>query len=272
MLDIALLSWRGSQIAWQSPAGMRPVDVFAGGPRAFERGFGGFLNTCGFDHIRQPTDGLPLHGSAPFTPARLMDSGENWDAEEPLLYCEGEAVCRRQGDPAYRMRRRVEAPIGGATIRIRDTVEVIGPDPATVLALYHFNVGYPAVRDGTEVLLDKGRVAGPLSIPETEARAATLHRAYGDWADCRVVSPDCGPAIDFRWRTDTLPWLQLWRNLRPHSGVLSIEPCSIGRLTDGANEPSLPLNAGEARSFAIDIAFASTRYNRQFRGGRGAQV
>ncbi|MCT9000656.1 MULTISPECIES: DUF4432 family protein [Chelativorans] len=257
MLDIAALSWHGSQIAWQSPAGMRPVDVSGGDQRVFEHGFGGFLNTCGFDHIRQPVDGLPLHGSAPFTPARLLSFGENWDAEEPILRCEGEATCWRHGGYGYRLRRRIEAPIGGATIRIRDRVEIIGPDPAAVLALYHFNLGYPAVRNGTQVLLDGNRVVGPLSPPESKPQTPTLHRASAGWAVCHVVLAHRGAAIAFRWRTDTLPWLQLWRDLRPHRGVLSIEPCSIGRLPDGANEPSPPINAGEARSFAIDIAFAS---------------
>lgn len=259
MLDIAVLSWRGSQIAWQSPAGMRPVEISDGGLRAFERGFGGFLNTCGFDHIRQPAKGLPLHGSAPFTPARLTACGENWEGEAPVLYCEGVATCWRHGGYGYRLRRRIEAPIGGATIRIRDTVEVIGPDPAPVLALYHFNLGYPVVAGGTEVLLDGERVAGPLSSPqEAKAKAATLHKPTDSWADCQVASPNLGLTIRFRWRTDTLPWLQLWRDLRPNSGVLSIEPCSVGRLPDGANELSPYLGLGEVSSFVLDIVLDET--------------
>lgn len=258
MLDIAVLSWRGSQIAWQSPAGMRPVDVSEGGLRAFERGFGGFLNTCGFDHIRQPANGLPLHGTAPFTPARLMAYGENWERDEPVLYCQGEVDCWRHGCPGYLLRRRIEAPIGGATIRIRDMVEVIGHEPAAVLALYHFNLGYPMIRGGTEVLFDGKCVVGPLTPPETNVQKPTLHRASAGWSVCHVVSPDGGPVVGFRWCTDTLRWLQLWRDLRPRHGVLSIEPCSIGCLADGANAPSPPINAGETRSFAIDIAFEST--------------
>ena len=253
MLDIAVLSWCGVQLAWQSPAGMRPVYASSDELRAFERGFGGFLNTCGFDHIRQPANGLPLHGTAPFTPVRLISYGEDWEAPEPLLYCEGESVCWRHGRARYRMRRRIESPIGGATIRIRDSIEVVGTDPAPLMALYHFNLGYPVVGKGSEVLLAGERVEGPLSPPEATAQASTLHKAAAEWADCRVTTPGRGIAVDFRWRTDTLPWLQLWRDLRPGSGVLSIEPCSIGRLPDGANEPSPALAAGESRSFAIDI-------------------
>jgi hypothetical protein len=251
MLDISLLFWRGAQIAWQSPAGMPPVSVSAGSERRFEHGFGGFLNTCGFDHIRQPANGFPLHGSAPFTPARLTAYAEDWDAAEPVLYCEGEIVSWRYGGGGHRLHRRIEAPIGGREIRIRDRVCVIGSDPAPVLALYHFNLGYPIVCEGTTVRLGESLITDPLMPPENEARPSELFRASGEWANCRVASP-AKVAVEFRWRTDTLPWLQLWRDLRPGCGVLSVEPCSLGRNGDGTNAACLPLEAGSSQSFAID--------------------
>ena len=260
MLDVATLSWRGVQIGWQSPAGLSPRALRssdADRDRLFNRGFGGFLNTCGFDHIRQPAGGRPLHGSAPFTPARLISFGENWDAEDPVLYCEGEAVVWAYGAGGHRLRRRIEAPIGGATLRIRDTVEVIGPEPAPVMALYHFNLGYPAIRAGTEVLLGGRPVAGPLAPPEEEAAPSSIYPVSSASASCRVgAAGSDGPAIEIHWRADTLPWLQLWRDLRPGAGVLSVEPCSLGRLPDGGNAPSAPLDPGEMTHFAIDVALS----------------
>lgn len=253
MLDVATLSWRGVQLGWQSPAGLRsPAFMPAGDGRRFDAGFGGFLNTCGFDHIRQPAGGRPLHGSAPFTPARLIAHGEDWDADEPLLFCEGEAVVWRHGAGSHRLRRRIEAPVGGTTLRLRDTVEVIGAEPAPLLALYHFNLGYPAIGEGTEILLDGRRIAGIDTLPEGGApMPPVVHSVTEPWATCRVSG---GVAMDFRWRTDTLPWLQLWRDLRPGAGVMSVEPCSAGRRPDGSNEPTPLLAPGERRSFAIDIA------------------
>jgi hypothetical protein len=253
MLDIVTLSWRGVQLGWQSPAGFRSPAFMPGGEeRRFDVGFGGFLNTCGFDHIRQPAEGRPLHGSAPFAPARLIAYGEDWDAKEPLLYCEGEAVVWRYGAGSHRLRRRIEAPIGGGVIRLRDTVEVIGAEPSSLLVLYHFNLGYPAIGEGTEILLDGRRIAGVDTLPESGSPAPpVLHSATGSWANCRVSGRE---VIDFRWRTDMLPWLQLWRDLRPGAGVMSIEPCSVGRRPDGSNEPTPLLAPGERRSFAIDVA------------------
>lgn len=262
-LDVGTLSWRGIQLGWQSPAGFRSPALASpesDGGLGFNRSFCGFLNTCGLDHIRHPRDGQPLHGELPFTPARLTACGEDWQAEEPLLYCEGEVVQWRYGGEGYRLRRRIEAPVGAATIRIVDTVENIAPKPAPLMALYHFNLGYPAVAAGTEVKLDGRTVIGPLAVPEDAPVPATVVAAdAAAMCCCEVVAPPghgAAPTVTFRWRADTLPFLQLWRDLRPRSGVLSVEPCSTGRAADGANQPGEPLEPGESRSFRIEISLA----------------
>lgn len=253
MMDIATLSWRGVQIGWQSPAGLRQPSMAAtGSERRFSGGFGGFLNTCGFDHIRQPAGGRPLHGSAPFTPARLLAHGEDWDAAEPMLFCEGEVVVWSHAGLGHRLRRRIEAPIGGASLTIRDRVEIVGPQGAPILALYHFNLGYPLIGAGAEIRLEGGTIAGPLAAPEQAPAPPVLHATTSQTATCRVSGAQA--SIDFRWRSDTLPWLQLWRDLRPGSGALSVEPCTTGRAADGANEVSEPLQPGEGLSFEIGIA------------------
>lgn len=256
MLDIATLSWRGVQLGWQSPAGFRLPPPGVDPERRFNAGFGGFLNTCGFDHIRQPAGGRPLHGSAPFTPARLTAHGEDWDADEPVLFCEGEAVAWAYGTGGYRLRRRIEAPIGGRTIRLRDTLEAVGAEALPMLALYHFNLGFPAIGKVTQLFLDGRLIAGPLELPSPSAPGpSVLHEVQGDWASCCVTG---GETTEFRWRTDTLPWLQLWQDLRPGCGVLSVEPCSAGRRPDGSNEATPLLAPGEKRSFAIDVVVGGT--------------
>lgn len=265
LMDIATLSWRGVQLGWQSPAGLRrPDSSRADRERRFSTAFGGFLNTCGFDHIRQPADGRPLHGSAPFTPARLTAYGEDWDAAVPMLFCEGEALCWAHGGFGYRLRRRIEAPIGGNSLSLRDRVTVIGAEPAPVMALYHFNLGYPMIEGGSTIELDGERLAGPLSMPEDTLTPASLHPATSAQASCRVHSQ--AVTIAFHWNTVDLPWLQLWRDLRPGAGVMSIEPCSTGRLDDGRNAPSAPLAPGGSRVFGIDIDLADGQRSNELFG------
>ena len=56
--------------------------------------------------------------------------GEDWERDEPVLFCEGEVVAERSSAASMlRLRRRIEAPIGGREIRIVDRVENLGCRP-----------------------------------------------------------------------------------------------------------------------------------------------
>ncbi len=130
-LDIGPLWWKGTQLAWQAPAGFRSAaltDLDSEDGRGFSRSLSGFLVTCGLDHTRQPAAGHPLHGRLPYTPARVTAYGEDWRAAVPVLYVEGEVTQARLGGEVLRLHRRIEAPIGGATFTIRDPVENLGAD------------------------------------------------------------------------------------------------------------------------------------------------
>ncbi len=72
-LDIGPLWWKGTQLAWQAPAGFRSpalTDLDSEDGRGFNRSLSGFLVTCGLDHTRQPvadsrcTGGCPLRRRA----------------------------------------------------------------------------------------------------------------------------------------------------------------------------------------------------------------
>jgi hypothetical protein len=260
-LDIGPLWCCGIPVAWQSPTGFQSPtlhDAEADEGRGFNRSFSGFLVTCGLDHIRQPANGHPLHGRLPFTPARLLAYGEDWDRPEPILFCEGEITQARYGGESLRLRRRIEAPIGACEIRIEDTVENLGTEVSPHAMLYHFNLGYPAVATGTEVQLGSQVVLGPIVLPDvTDSREAVSHPSPEvTQALCTVTTPtldDTRFSLEIRFGADTLPYLQVWRDLRPNAGVLAIEPCTSERRGDGQSGPERPLTVGERRHYALKI-------------------
>ncbi|CAH1687703.1 Galactose mutarotase-like enzyme [Hyphomicrobiales bacterium] len=260
-LDIGPLWWRGLPLAWQAPAGFSsPALHDAEGDRGFgfNRSFSGFLVTCGLDHIRQPANGHPLHGRLPFTPARVTAYGEDWDRDEPVLFCEGEVVQARFGGEAFRLTRRIEAVIGGSCLSITDEVENIGTSPTPQASLYHFNLGFPALADGTRVERNGQRLLGPLVVPDPAASRDSIATAieHGDVASCRVSTPSLGTAglgIDFTWGRESLPYLQLWHDLRPHACVLGIEPCTSARQEGGLSGPENKLMPGERRIYQLRV-------------------
>lgn len=264
-LDIGPLWWRGRQIAWQAPTGFGHPSRRTGDAEA-ARGFdlSGFLVTCGLEHIRQPIDGHPLHGRLPFTPARITGHGSDWRSDPPVLFCEGEVTQRHPHGEHFRLRRRIETPIGGSGFSISDTVENLTTTPQRQASLYHFNIGFPMLTDGTVVEHAGRRLLGPLSVPDAASsrEAASWPVDAARQAECtvRTIGPaDGGPSITFAWNAGTLPHLQLWHDLRPGRCVLSIEPCTSPRLTEGRSGKEPVLEPGETRRYEIRISVNERR-------------
>lgn len=265
-LDIGPLWHRGIPVAWQSPTGFRSPalhDPEGDGGRGFNRSFSGLIATCGLDHVRQPADGHPLHGRLPFTPVRILAYGEDWERDEPILFCEGEVVQARYGGEALRLRRRIEAPVGGCEIRIADRVENIGAAPSPQAILYHVNLGFPAIGPGTQVDLDGRTLLGPIRLPDPDDLPAAVSHDAGahERATCRVLTPGRdggGFTVSLSFDTATLPHLQVWRDLRPNVGVLAVEPCTSARKADGRSGPEAVLAPSESRCYSLVLRFAGT--------------
>jgi hypothetical protein len=256
-LDIGPLWWRGLPVAPQGPAGFRHPRWHrrdAEGTSGFKASFAGFLVTCGLEHIRQPADGHPMHGRLPFTPAALGGYGADWQRDVPILYCEGDVVQRHPGGEHFRLRRRIEAEIGGTRLSIRDTVENLAATPQRQASLYHFNIGHPALDDGTMVEHAGRRRLGPLRLPDDGASREAFSMAVPpeERATCIVTCPKT--TFEFGWATATLPHLQLWHDLGPGACVLSIEPCTSARLQGGASGEEALLAPGALRRYALDVS------------------
>ena len=275
-LDIGPVWRRGVPVAWQGHNGFRSPhlhDPEGDGGFGFSRSFSGFLVTCGLDHTRQPSDGHPLHGRLPFTPARVSAYGEDWERDEPVLFCEGEVMQARLGGEGLRLHRRIEAPIGGMTMRLMDRVTNLGCHPQNHEILYHFNLGHPAIGPGSTVRLGRDDIAGPLEAPDATGSSTVVCRrpppdsAPDGTATCTVTTPsgtpdsgttDGGIRTSFTFDTSSLPFLQVWRDSAMHQNVLGIEPCSTDRREDGRSVAGAPLPGGESVTYRLCVGFGET--------------
>ena len=261
-LDIGPLSWRGTPIAWQAPHGFRSPALHVAesdGGYGFDRAFSGLLATCGLDHIRHPSGTHPHHGRIAMTPARITGYGEAWNVGEPLLFCEGEVLQSRYKGEALLLRRRIEAPIGGSELRISDRVENVGTGPTPQALLYHFNFGFPGIGQDTTLASDEFATFEPLDFGKADAESAALCLPAGaanGTATCtlRVPLQDGGErTIALFFETETLPFVQVYRDLRANSGLLAIEPCTSERIGAGRSSPEPTLNPGESRTYKLRL-------------------
>jgi hypothetical protein len=293
--DIGRLALHGVTVSWHSAAGNRHpahIDRFAEGGQGWLTGMSGFLGTCGFDHIRQPERELaqhlplhptaeidyPLHGGGAMQPARLIGYGIDEDAAEPFIWCEGEVIQSMVFRGALRLRRRIELPLGGSTLTLRDTVTNIGPTTLPSMMLYHFNLGYPLVDESS--LLDLGAASnlwanhtqdpcqpyGPTPRhPVSEISVHQQHNSDG-LARCRLANPKNGLGVEIAYGTATLPYLQLLRVRGAGYSLIGIEPCSTAKRSraEAREADEMPLLApGESRRFAIDISAFSETFERE---------
>ena len=293
-MDVGAVRYRGAPIGWQSPTGFRsPWLHDPEGERGlgFLRSFTGFMNTCGLDHAffmetvpaeryaypaREAVD-QPLHGRAPLTPARLVGYGARWEGDDCVLWAEGEVVQAAMFGEDLHLHRRIEARLGGSGFTVEDRVENHGFARTPHMLLYHVNLGWPLLDEGSEFRAPVERVmwrsheayrngVGYRTMPPPQPTGfveQVYTHAVGAEEDGTVPAAlvnrrldlgGDGPGLAFLIEYDRaeLPVLLEWQNVREGGYVLGIEPSTAHPGGSALNEEHGLLHwldHGEARRY-----------------------
>ena len=248
-LDLGAAWFRGLPLAWIAPAG-------EGGAEAAdwrEAWGGGLVTTCGLDNVGAPSEGIGLHGTYTFQPARDVTTERST----------AEAVVRGSVDDprGLHVERTIRTAVGAGRVELVDVTANTGLRALEAPQLYHVNLGWPVWDVGARVESDADEVRPrdldaeshdwrtapePTAAPERVWEHAGATRAS-------LVNERLGLRVTI---ASDLP--RLWQWIDPSPGVyaLGIEPanCSVlGRAHDRA-EGTLPfLDPGEERSTRIAI-------------------
>lgn len=251
-MDIGPLRWQGMPVSWEHPSGFVSAaytSLHSDADTGIGRAISGYLVTCGLENVRRPSNGSPLHGSLPLTPARIIRHGEDWKAETPVLFAEGESVMAHLSGSSFRLTRRIQAPIGGNRFSLTDRVENIGPEPAEMKILYHFNLGFPLVGQGTRVVLNRREHFRLDELGGEQTHLCGVSGSGGGRTEVRVERPegDGLPAqsIVILSKSEPLPFLQIWNDPRLRRNILAIEPTNCDRSDDGTSLSGTVLEPGE---------------------------
>ncbi|EJT05094.1 DUF4432 family protein [Rhizobium sp. CCGE 510] len=237
-----------------------------GDPR-IDHSLEGFLFTCGPDHIRhrQPIAGrsdgkvYPLHGSVSGHAAKVL-----W-----TKYENGNAECRADIDitTVEGLPQRIERlwRIDGATGEVQLEDRVVNTSDRTVptFLMYHMNTGGKWLDESTRL---EGRMLENGGLPWTFGEAAggifcvPAPATEEGFAEIRLgpIAAVGGRTLRVRFRADTLPHLQVWRNQKAPADIIGIEPVSHRWVSrdelQAAGEFNM-LAPGESRSYALSFAF-----------------
>lgn len=219
-LDVAALVIDGIDL---SPGDAIPSD---GDPR-IDHALKGFLFTCGPDHIRHPEPRAagghyPLHGSLAGT--RVLT--EALTASEHA--CLASLDIRLADGGIVRLTRRWSMAQGA--VHLKDRVENIGGTAFPPMWMYHLNIAGRFFDDSTGI---RGDMVPSGSQGWRFGEGESAHMLFPAVASDGWASVEIGPfpalehrTLKVRFRTDTLPFLQMWRCQRGEADVVSIEPVS----------------------------------------------
>ncbi len=260
-MDIADCEHRGRAIGWHSPTGFRHPglhDYEGEGGLGWLRSFSGLMVTAGLDHTLFMHDddaghynygprakvSSSLHGRVGTIPARLTGYGERWEGDRCILWCEGVIQQSTMFGEDLHLHRRIEADVGGDSIRLHDRVVNHGFSPTPHMFLYHINVGHPVLAEGSRYLAPLRETVwaahagadyaasgvGYRRMPAPQARfheQVWQHEMVADTegrVPVALVNDTLGVGLLVETRKDQFPAQYEWQALQAGQYALGIEP------------------------------------------------
>lgn len=232
-----------------------------GDPR-IDHSLEGFLFTCGPDHIRHPQPIVgdatgrkyPLHGSFSSHPAEithwsLVDGNAEAAARVPVVLADG-------GSALLERMWRIDGASG--EVSLEDRVTNTSDHPRPTFLMYHMNVAAKLFDDPVQLQSTSFENGGfgwrfgeePGSVFCVPAQAEK------GWASLTLgpIASIGSRSLKVSFRTDTLPYLQVWRNQKAPANVLGIEPVSHRWVDRAELEEAGEFNVlqpGESRTYGL---------------------
>jgi hypothetical protein len=289
-LDLGLAEHKGRGFGWCSPTGIRHPGLHENadeGGVTWLRSFSGLLTTGGLDHTfaaaevdasqyRYPlrkTMYHGLHGRVANIPARLGGYGESWAGDRCLLWAEGQVRQAAVFGEHLLLHRRIESEIGSNEIRITDTVRNEGFERSPHMLLYHLDLGWPLLDEGTKFLAPIARtlwyspvvsaqrspyhtIAAPIPAFDEQAYEHELVADSQGRMRVAVVNERLEFGVMVEWFASEFPRFLQWLHLREGAYVMGVEPSTHHVQGDQAARDDgtmIWLEHGESRTYRTVI-------------------
>ena len=279
-LDLGPLWAGGQQVSWQSTTGaVHPAYYHA---EDWLRSFhGGMLTTCGLQNVGLPSEdegaSYGLHGRVSNIAARNVTHRVIEEDGRFVAEVTGEMRETQVFGADLLLRRRITLPMGEAVVHVRDEVVNQGHAPAGLMLLYHLNLGYPVVAEGSIMSTPPAEI-----VPRDDAAASAIdqradfpapqdgfaEKVYrheltptdAETVSATVVNPGFEPTggigVTVSWDPRELPRMWQWRMLGPGMYVTGLEPanCDLaGRAAEREAGTLQLLEPGERQTFGVSV-------------------
>jgi Domain of unknown function (DUF4432) len=292
-MDVGWCDYRGASLAWIPPS-------LLAAPWFFEQqtefgwlrtALGGLNNTCGLIHIgnpettdvghynfpARPQERYGVHDRAALIPGEIVSFGERWEGDDCLLEAVGRVTQAQAYGENLVLTRTYRARLGRSGFVMEDVIENRGFLPVEHMLLYHFNIGFPFVDEGAELiapfaappkLLGTADLADPASwsrfiAPQQSWIQQTFEHDLAPDAEGRVhvaiANPRLGSggtAVSISYDSRAMPRYIEWRMMAEGQYAVGVEPCTNGFGRDAVKAAGelITLAPGESRSYRTELA------------------
>jgi len=277
-MDISLADYKGCPLAWRSANGDVHPSYFDPRGTGWARSFpGGLMTGCGMSFLGAPCidagEELGLHGRLSNLPASEVRTETRWEDNTCIMQLHGSVRESGLFKENLLLRRTIETRLGESRITIHDHVKNEGYQTAPLMMLYHINVGWPLVDDGSRLLLNAKSMKPRDAEAEKGVDEATsfsspipgyreqvfFHdlRADADgFATALLLSSKRHMGLYVRFRQKELPRYIEWKMTGQGTYVVGMEPanCGVGgRAKERAAGTLQFLEPGEDRLFFVQL-------------------
>jgi hypothetical protein len=280
-MDVGLAEIDGVPLSFMTGVGYAHPAYFSERGREWERIFpGGLFVTGGLDTFGQASvdEGVEFgqHGRASAVPARGVSWDADWDGDDYVLRARGRVKQVGFHAENLQLTREITAKLGENRFTVHDVVENLAGRPEPHQILYHFNVGFPLLDEGTELEVastvqpvsenaraagvDAKQVHGPIYGFQQQLFVHDVEPDADGWVAARVVNRAFdggrGLTLTIRYRKDELPYLWQWRNFKERAYVMGVEPANahMGGRAYNREQGTLPiLETGERREYHLEV-------------------
>lgn len=283
-MDIADAFYNEHSLAWLSHSGVSKAEALSDKGIEWLRTFGGGLVvTCGLSHVGGPEKDefgeRGIHGQISNTPAEIVSVIQpdpltgNMEMSITGIIRESQALGNRM-----ELRRTISSTLGKSTIRIQDEVINRGNTEAPHMLLYHCNLGWPLVDEGSKIVWNgswKSRDGNPDKLfkegndfhtcpaPLDDHQGSGEEAAFIDiesdesgFCSCGLENSKIGLSLSLRFIKKQLPCLTNWLHYGKGEYVVGLEPGTnppIGQSRSRRQNELILLAPGETRKYELEI-------------------
>lgn len=288
-MDIAWADYKGVPINYMSKTGVVAPAYYEGeGMNWLRSFFAGLLTTCGLSNVGGPCEIIDpvigkenhgLHGRISNMGADHICVKEEWQGDDFVLSVSGRLRESRLHGENLTLKREIITKLGQNSFTLHDVVENEGFVEKPLMLLYHINIGYPVIDEGSRLVCSSYEIqpanalaSENLGLQDTiqEPVLGAMENVY--FHDLKtdqegntlvgVINDKLEMGVYIRFNKNQLSKLTQWKQLSESEYVLGIEPANClpsGRVEQEKSGKLETIKPGEVKNFELEIGVLTDR-------------